>query len=100
MGLDHPVDPSSSVGLGRAMCPRCQSTSRLSNGLCLKCLLLSAIDVSTVEVKSEKLDDVLASTLHLADILCVDGYEILNELGRGGMGIIYRARERQSGRIV
>src|SRR3712207_6949762 len=48
--------------------------------------------------------DTFAKILDQADVpdrhWRLGNYEILGEIGRGGMGIIYRARQRHSQRIV
>ena len=72
---------------------------RLDTGVCVSCLLLEGLetggDVSKAVYESV-LDEVDAS--HKPWFL--GNYEILEQIGCGGMGVIYRARQRHSRRIV
>jgi len=72
---------------------------RLDTGVCVSCLLREGLETGS-EVSKAVFEIVLDELDARDKPWRLGNYEILEQIGCGGMGVIYRARQRHSRRIV
>jgi serine/threonine protein kinase len=82
-----------------AKCEKCGAIGQLDNGICVSCLLREGLKIGG-EVSRAVYEGVLAEADAPGKPWQLGNYEILDQIGCGGMGVIYRARQRHSRRIV
>src|SRR5438128_1145085 len=92
-------DPLPGATKEQAKCEKCGATMRLDTGICVSCLLREGLEGGD-EVSQAFYQSVLAEVDSPHKSWFLGNYEILEQIGCGGMGVIYRARQRHSRRIV
>jgi serine/threonine-protein kinase len=89
---------SSTDGCDVTPCRRCGSLARVAHGYCLNCVLQQGLECDGEN--AGEWDQVLDEVNVRGAEWRIGNYQILQEIGRGGMGVIYRARQRNSQKII